>query len=648
MSDIKINIIGEFKKKAFVDADKATINLSNNFDRLRRSALRTFTAIAGVTALKRSVKAFAENEAAINNLTKSLDNRGFKFEAPGLVSYLENLEKTTAVVKEDLFPAYRNLANATLDVEEAQKLLNVALDISAGTGVQLSSVTTALTRAYNGNFASLGKIQQAYTTAELKAMGFNQSVQVLQDQFTGQAAASADTYQAKITRLNIAMGDAAEAIGKGVVDALEALGGGNFDKGLDLIAKAGEGVGDALRFAATGVAYFNKFWKQGLFATKDQLAEFRRDMDGMFREDPAKIRTAARERAKGLAAERAQTEKIRKSREAAAKLAEKDKKNQLALNRARSVFDLEKIQIEAALKGKITEEERTRLLLMKAIAEENGSAVEELLKKLKEIQEENAKLAKQLTEYPQANDPFAQWGKTLSGVMGQLTAIADKQIVVDFLAKFTFAPVTIPGSPSSAAAAVAATTSPAASAASSAAAASAAEAAGDAYAEIAKAQAAAAAAAEAAAAAAEALAKAQSEAEKIAAEEAAKAAAAAAEAARIQEEAAAALLAAAAAQEASNAAAEETQATQVAEILSAEAAAKAATDALLEASLLAQESMISAAAVGVSPSTEINITVTGALDPYGVARQISDLINQEATTSGTIPRLGYSRAITAI
>ncbi len=232
MSDIKINIIGEFKKKAFVDADKATINLSNNFDRLRRSALRTFTAIAGVTALKRSVKAFAENEAAINNLTKSLDNLGFRFEAPGLVSYLENLEKTTAVVKEDLFPAYRNLANATLDVEEAQKLLNVALDISAGTGVQLSSVTTALTRAYNGNFASLGKIQQAYTTAELKAMGFSQSVQVLQDQFTGQAAASADTYQAKITRLNIAMSDAAEAIGEGVVDALEALGGGNFDKGI--------------------------------------------------------------------------------------------------------------------------------------------------------------------------------------------------------------------------------------------------------------------------------------------------------------------------------------------------------------------------------------------------------------------------------
>jgi hypothetical protein len=618
MSDIKINIIGEFKKKAFVDADKATINLSNNFDRLRRSALRTFTAIAGVTALKRSVKAFAENEAAINNLTKSLDNLGFRFEAPGLVSYLENLEKTTAVVKEDLFPAYRNLANATLDVEEAQKLLNVALDISAGTGVQLSSVTTALTRAYNGNFASLGKIQQAYTTAELKAMGFSQSVQVLQDQFTGQAAASADTYQAKITRLNIAMGDAAEAIGEGVVDALEALGGGNFDKGLDLIAKAGEGVGDAFRFAATGVAYFNKFWKQGLFATKDQLAEFRRDMDGMFREDPAKIRTAARERAKGLAAERTQTEKIRKSREAAAKLAEKDKKNQLALNRARSVFDLEKIQIEAALKGKITEEERIRLQLMKAIANENATAAEDLTKKLKEVQEENAKIAKQLTEFPKASDPFAHWTTTLTGVMAQLTAIAQKKIVVDFLANFTGSTLTsaastiagVTGSTSTAAAAVAAAASPASTAAAAAAQGNIDELVGDATAAKAEAEKAAAEAAKAAADAAAALAAAKSEEEKRAAEAGLAAAAAAAAAAKAIEESAAALEAAAAAAAAAEAERLAAEAANVAELLAAEAAAAAAAAALADANLMFDASIIGAGAAGV-PSVEIVVNVAG-------------------------------------
>ena len=423
MSDIKINIVGEFNKKGFVEADKATINLSNNFDKLRQSARRTFATILGYRALKESVKAFAANDAAIQNLTKSLDNLGFRFEAPGIVSYLESLEKTVAVSKDELFPAFRNLANATLDVAQAQKLLGTALDISAATGADLNSVTSALTRAYNGNFASLGKIQNAYTMAELKAMGFSESVRVLQEQFSGQAAAAADTYQAKITRLNIALGDAAEAIGQGIVDALETLGGGDYEKGLELIAEAGEKVGDAFRFAAKGVAYFQRFWKQGLFATNDQLAQFRRDMDGMFREDPARGRTALRERAKFLAVEQKQTEKIRKDREKASKLAEKEKKNQLQLTRAKAVFDLEKIQIEAALKGKITEEERTRLLLMKAILNEEGAVAEDLAKKLKQMQEDTQKLATMLTTFPKANDPFSDWLTTLDKLQAKLTSI---------------------------------------------------------------------------------------------------------------------------------------------------------------------------------------------------------------------------------
>ena len=408
MSDIKINIVGEFNKKGFVEADKATINLSNNFDKLRQSARRTFSTIVGYRALKESVKAFAANDAAIQNLTKSLDNLGFRFEAPGLVTYLENLEKATAVSKDELFPAFRNLANATLNVEQSQRLLATALDISAATGADLSNVTSALTRAYNGNFSSLGKVQNAYTMAELKAMGFSESVRVLQDQFSGSAAAAADTYQAKITRLNIALGDAAEAIGEGVVDALEALGGGDYEQGLELIAEAGEKVGDAFRFAAKGVAYFQRFWKQGLFATNDQLAEFRRDMDGMFREDPAKSRAQLRERSKFLAVEQKQTEKIRKDREKAAKLSEKEKKNQEALNRAKAKLDLEKIQIQAALQGKITEEERNRLLLMQAIANEEGDKAEELAKKLGIMQENTQKLAESLLSL-KAGDPFSEW-----------------------------------------------------------------------------------------------------------------------------------------------------------------------------------------------------------------------------------------------
>ena len=41
------------------------------------------------------------------------------------------------------------------------------------TGQGVISVVVALSRAFNGNFASLGKLQTSYTTAQLQTMGFN-------------------------------------------------------------------------------------------------------------------------------------------------------------------------------------------------------------------------------------------------------------------------------------------------------------------------------------------------------------------------------------------------------------------------------------------------------------------------------------------
>jgi hypothetical protein len=582
MSDIKINIIGEFNKKGFTEAEKATGRLTANFDKLRSSARRTFATIVGYQALKRSVQAFAAEDKAIQNLTKSLDNLGFRFEAPGVVTYLENLEKATAVSKDELFPAFRNLSNATLDLQKSQELLGLALDISAGTGNDLYAVTTALTKAYNGNYGSLGKVQNAYTMAELKAMGFSEAVKVLNDEFSGQSGAAANTYAAKIDRLNIAIGDAAENIGKGLVDAFEALGGGNYDEGLELIATAGEKIGDAFRFAAKGVAYFKRFWKQGLFATSDQLAEFNRDMMGMYSEDPAKARTALRERAKYLESERKQTDKIRKSREAAAKLAEKEKKNRLAIEKAKGIFDLEKIQIEAALKGKITEEERTRLLLMKAIAEENGTEATKLSEKLKDLQNDTIKLANMLTSFPEANDPFTNWLNSLESIKGSLAFILGITNANSLAAR------------------------------SSASQGDAAMLMGDAYAASAEAGGARIDALSAIDQANALIAAATTPEELAIAQEALAAANASLDAADTLDDSALALLSAA-----------------------------ASLEELAAANLLG-ESVATAYSAGV-PTSEININVYGSIDPYGTARAIADTINLEATTSGSFGALGYSQ-----
>lgn len=407
MSNIRIDIASEFKDKGFKAAEKRTTSLNRKFDKLARTAKSTFIAIAGIQALKRSVVAFAEEDRAANKLEASLRNLGLAYNTEAIENYLEQSEKATAISKDELSPAIAGLLSTTLDAEKSMRLLGLAMDISASTGKDLGSVTTALSRAFNGNYASLGKLQTAYTSAELEAMGFEESVTALNSQFAGAAKNNADTYAGKIDKMKIAFGDLAEEVGAGIVAFLESLGEGDYDKGLQKLVDFGTAIGNVFRRAGLTIEY-----------TKALLATgFRIDAGEQFKLDELRAQLAnpqmgefgvqrglVRDYAKQLELQR----KILLERQKAARLAEKERKNQQELNKAKSVFDLEKIQIEAALQGKITEEERIRLQLMKAIANENVDRIQQLTDKLKKAQEDTAKLANDLLTL-EAGNPFRDW-----------------------------------------------------------------------------------------------------------------------------------------------------------------------------------------------------------------------------------------------
>jgi hypothetical protein len=408
-TNIVVRIIGELKDAGFIKAEKRSSALEKKFDKLGKTAKRTFLAIAGIGALKKSITAFAAEDKAVRQLTVSLNNLGLAYNVPALEAFIKQTELATGVSGEQLRPAIRDLVATTLDAEQATQLLNTALDLAAGTGASLDATVNALTRAFNGNFASLGKIQTRYTSAELEAMGFAEAIATLNGEFKGTSAAAADSYQGKIDRLGTALDDAAKIIGEDVLQALEKLADGDFDKVLSGIANAANFLGSAFNSLAFSLAYTREFLGTGfkidageqakLDAIKNQF--FPTPGFGGTRTNPALLRDYAKQ----LELQK----KIVKERDKAVKLSEKDKKNQAALARAKAVFDLEKIQIEAALQGKITEEERTRLLLMKAILEEDADKAEKLSARLETIQKQTLELAESLTTL-EANDPFAKWG----------------------------------------------------------------------------------------------------------------------------------------------------------------------------------------------------------------------------------------------
>ena len=100
----------------------------------------------------------------------------------------------------------------------------------------------------------------------------------------------------------------------------------------------------------------------------------------------------------------------------AAKAQEKAAKESLKMQKLSRIFNLEYIQIYAALQGKLTDEERTRVELQLALLDENVAAADRLSKKLADSQGQTSMLSQFLRTLPDAKNPFEKWGDYLKAI----------------------------------------------------------------------------------------------------------------------------------------------------------------------------------------------------------------------------------------
>ena len=225
MADIIIDIASEFTgKKAFKQAETATQKLTNNVKKLAGAIGLAYGTTAVIAFGKASVRAAAADEKAQNQLALALKNVGLGRDAASSEAYIQRLQSEFWIVDDKLRPAYQTLAVATRDTEQAQKLLNLALDISASTGRDLGSVTGALSKAFLGNNTALSKLGVGISKADLKAGNFEDIVSKLTTTFAGSATAAANTFQGSIDKLGVASANVQEIIGTGLIDALTGLG----------------------------------------------------------------------------------------------------------------------------------------------------------------------------------------------------------------------------------------------------------------------------------------------------------------------------------------------------------------------------------------------------------------------------------------
>jgi hypothetical protein len=393
MANVVIDIAAEYTgNKAFKQAETATSKLEKSVAKLGKQLAGVFAASKLYAFGKQSVKAFAADEKAARSLALALANTGNAFASIEVEKFIGDLQRATGVLDDNLRPAFRTLLTATGDVKKSQDGLALALDIAAGTGKDLGAVSMALAKAYGGQTTALSRLGAGLSKATLASGDLDLITSELTKKFSGQALAAAEGYSGAIAKLTVASNNAKEIIGKDLLDAMqmvagkEGIGGattamesfatqiGNAIYGIGVLTKAiksipGAGfIGDVLS-AGTQISGIGLLSRLGA-SRKARSA-------GTPAQSPGQRKAIDKANADAL--------KLQKTKNTLSTIDNglTERKiiltaDQKALLELQKKFDMDRIQISAALNGVIDQETQWRLLEKLAIIDNNGALAQKI------------------------------------------------------------------------------------------------------------------------------------------------------------------------------------------------------------------------------------------------------------------------------
>ncbi len=435
MTDLAIRIATTLDSTGLNKADKSVKSFEKTIKSLGRTLGITLSGAAIAAFGKKAAQAFIQDQKEATRLASAVKNLGLELSQPAINEYIDTLSKASGVTDSQLRPAFQALLTTTGSLTASQEALRQAIDVSVGSGVALETVAQDLASAYVGQTRGLRKYNLGLSQAQLKTASFEEVTARLNKQFSGANAAYLDTYAGKLQVLSTAAGEAQEKIGAAIIDLTLALAGtGSVDELITKIDRITDRFVGLMDRFTEGIAIIKamlgaKTWT-GMFkaAQEAQVAEFNRRMKRDYMKAwegtniPKTTQQIAAERAAEAAA-RKRAEQIRKEQEKQTK----ELKKQNALKKAGTIFDQDQIQIIAALKGKISAEDRKRLELQLALATENTDEVAKLTKELAISQGLGIDLAKFLADLPSAKNPFEAWKSFLDGIEAQAARIAGMQ-----------------------------------------------------------------------------------------------------------------------------------------------------------------------------------------------------------------------------
>ena len=413
--------------RGFKKAETAAAKLTKTVKTLAGTLGLAYGTAALVSFGKAAVKAFAADEAAALRLSTAVDNLGISFANPAIAKFISELETTAGVADDVLRPAFQGLLTTTGSLTHAQKLLNDAITISRASGFDLATVAEDLAKGFVGTTRGLLKYNTGLTKAEIASKSFSDTLGIILTQSAGAANAYLETTSYKFDVLTIAVDNAREAIGEGLVDALARAGGGTeAQEAVTTIDSLAKGVNAITLAIGTAVGGFTTLLKLVKNLPGDVFEGFvgaRGRIDSRPSVTPKKPEITKTQQQKALEkleqdalkrAKKIRDEQLKQTRELA---------KQAALKKAGSIFDLEQIGIVAALQGKLSEDDKLRLKAQLALLNGNEVVATALTKQILMAQDQTGNLYKLFLALPDARNPFAYLEGYLDMLAGKASRI---------------------------------------------------------------------------------------------------------------------------------------------------------------------------------------------------------------------------------
>jgi hypothetical protein len=409
---VAINFLTKFDKKGL---ERATKELKG-FDKVVATStfrLKSFAKAGAIAAAagmaifaKNSIQAALAQERLDKSVEQSLRSINQLDQLPSVNSFISGIEKASNITKDRLTPAINGLIIQTADLTKAQDLFNVAVDTSVGAGVDLTQVSDALGKASRGNFKALGALGLGFDAVTAKEIGLAEITDYLTLKFGGAAKRATETFGGQLDALKISAGAAQTSLGEGFITATEILiGGGNasdyFGSRLESLGLNGGYILIALADKAQKITNaFDGLAKKiegnrvlkFLFSAENipVIGGWLQGFEGLAKEGK-KIAESTGDTLEQSAEQKAIAEKLAKLQARLDKMAAealnkqkkltKEKLAQQALDKKKAeleaMFDLDRINLQAALSRKLSAEDELRVKILQKLADGTKKAVDE-------------------------------------------------------------------------------------------------------------------------------------------------------------------------------------------------------------------------------------------------------------------------------